>query len=53
MAFCAARAVNTVQTKADRPDCERLLHADRLAEREIARIGWLPEVLQPTALPSL
>jgi ParB family chromosome partitioning protein len=32
MAFCAARTVNAVQSKGDRPDCERLLHADRLGD---------------------
>lgn len=31
MAFCAARTVNAVQLKGDRPGCERLQHADRLA----------------------
>lgn len=31
MAFCAARTVNAVQLKGDRPGCERLRHADRLA----------------------
>jgi ParB family chromosome partitioning protein len=32
MAFCAARTINAVQSKGDGPDCERLLHADRLAD---------------------
>jgi ParB family chromosome partitioning protein len=31
MAFCAARTINAVLLKGDRPDCARLLHADRLA----------------------
>jgi ParB family chromosome partitioning protein len=31
LAFCAARSVNAVQAKQDRPDCPRLAHADALA----------------------
>ncbi len=31
MAFCAARTVNAVQLKGDKPDCKRLQHAERLA----------------------
>ena len=31
LAYCAARAVNAIQTKQDRPDCPRLVHAKVLA----------------------
>ena len=31
LAFCAARSVNAVQTKQDRPDSPRLVHANALA----------------------
>ena len=31
LAFCAATTINTVRLKGDRPDGERLQHADRLA----------------------
>jgi ParB family chromosome partitioning protein len=32
LAFCAACSINAVLEKADRPDCNRLLHADLLAQ---------------------
>jgi ParB family chromosome partitioning protein len=32
LAFCAAGAVNAVQAKADRPDSDRFLHAEALAD---------------------
>jgi len=31
LAFCAATTINAVRTKNDRPDADRLQHADRLA----------------------
>ena len=32
LAFCAACSVNAIRHKADRPDCDRLVHADLLAQ---------------------